>query len=76
METVFTTMALYYWWPTPSTQLHQGILSSRQFGIVLAGLACIMRPTSAILWIYVGMAHVFETRDKWKFVLGEVLPIG
>ena len=69
-------MALYYWWPTPSRKVHQGCFTSQQLGLFLAGLACVMRPTSAIVWFYVGVAHLIETQDKWRYIFGDVLPIG
>ncbi|KAG0553836.1 hypothetical protein KC19_12G042800 [Ceratodon purpureus] len=76
METVLTTIALYHWWPMSKTNARVGLLTSRQLGIISAGLACVMRPTSAIIWLYVGMAHWRETSNKRQYILEDVLPIG
>jgi phosphatidylinositol glycan class B len=76
METVLTTIALYHWWPISKAKPRVGLLTSRQVGIISAGLACVMRPTSAITWLYVGMAHWRETSNKCQYIFEDVLPIG
>lgn len=76
METVLTTIALYYWWPSSATRSRVGFLTSRQLGILSAGLSCVMRPTSLIIWLYVGIAHLLETITKRQYIFEEVLPIG
>ncbi len=80
LETVLTTMALFYWWPvqSPSTDHHHtgSIFTSRQLGLLLAGVACIIRPTSAIIWVYVGVVQLLKIQHKLQFLLSEVFPIG
>ncbi|KAH8933006.1 hypothetical protein BDL97_18G009300 [Sphagnum fallax] len=80
LETVLTTMALFYWWPvqSPSTDHHHtgSIFTSRQLGLLLAGVACIIRPTSAIIWVYVGVVQLLKIPHKLQFLLSEVFPIG
>ena len=44
--------------------------------MVIAALACAVRPTSAIIWLYVGTLELFLTPNKVKFVVLEVIPIG
>ncbi|XP_049359842.1 mannosyltransferase APTG1 isoform X2 [Solanum verrucosum] len=75
LETVLTVVSLYYWpciRPTAS-KISRG---SRKWGLATAALACAIRPTSAITWIYIGLLELYLTRDKLKFVLLEVIPIG
>ncbi|EPS61240.1 hypothetical protein M569_13558, partial [Genlisea aurea] len=73
METVLTIVSFYYW---PCMKNSRGSSSSRKYALLVAGLACAIRPTSAITWIYVGFLELFSTRDKLRFVLLEVAPIG
>ncbi|XP_049932426.1 mannosyltransferase APTG1 isoform X2 [Nymphaea colorata] len=78
LEAVLTIMAIYYW---PSLKCSQSPpyelrRTSRKVALVLAAFACAIRPTSAVIWIYLGTLHLFETRDKVKFVFMEVSPIG
>ncbi|KAH7841108.1 hypothetical protein Vadar_025664 [Vaccinium darrowii] len=49
---------------------------SRKWGLVVAPLACAIRPTSAITWAYVGILELLVTRDRLNFVFLEVAPIG
>ncbi|KAI3972945.1 hypothetical protein MKX01_019603 [Papaver californicum] len=45
-------------------------------GLVVAALACAVRPTSAITWLSVGLLELFETKDRIKFIFLEIAPIG
>lgn len=67
-------VSLYYW-PCirPSKKLP---FMSRKLGLAIAALACSFRPTSAIIWLYIGLLELFVTRDKLKFIFLEVAPIG
>lgn len=49
---------------------------SRKWGLAIAALACAIRPTSAITWVYVGLLELLVTRDRLKFLVLEVVPIG
>lgn len=49
---------------------------SRRLGVTIAAFACAIRPTSAIVWLYVGFVELFEARDRLRFVFLEVAPIG
>ncbi|KAJ8767304.1 hypothetical protein K2173_017348 [Erythroxylum novogranatense] len=77
METVLTLVGLYYW---PSMRLRHSpskvVLVSRKWGLVIAAIACAIRPTSAITWIYVGLVELYLTRDRLRFIFLEVFPIG
>lgn len=75
LETVLTLVSLYFW-PCMRTSSGKSSYVSRKWGLVLAALACAIRPTSAVTWIYVGVIELFYSRDKLKFVFLEVAPIG
>ncbi|XP_051142628.1 mannosyltransferase APTG1 isoform X2 [Andrographis paniculata] len=75
LETVLTLVSLYYWpclRPSPSA-VPSGY---RYCALLAAAVACAIRPTSAITWIYIGILELFTTRNKLKFVCLEVVPIG
>ncbi|XP_010453614.1 PREDICTED: GPI mannosyltransferase 3 isoform X1 [Camelina sativa] len=74
LETVLTIMGLYYW---PCIRNHSTDYPvNRKWGLVIAALACAIRPTSAVIWLYVGMLELFLTPNKVKFIVLEVIPIG
>lgn len=75
LETVLTLVGLYYW---PCMRVSAGKVHpvSRKWGLAVAALACAIRPTSAIIWLYVGLLELLVTRDRLRFVFLEVLPIG
>ncbi|GKE61412.1 GPI mannosyltransferase 3 [Tanacetum coccineum] len=75
LETVVTVISLYYW---PCLRLNSTNLPSvsRYWALVAAAIACAIRPTSAIIWLYVGLMELFVSRDRLKFVFLEVIPIG
>lgn len=75
LETVLTVVSLYYW-PCIRPSASKISRGSRKWGLATAALACAIRPTSAITWIYIGLLELCLTRDKLKFVLLEVIPIG
>ncbi|XP_024011165.1 GPI mannosyltransferase 3 isoform X2 [Eutrema salsugineum] len=74
LETVLTIMGLYYW---PSIRdASKDYPVNRKWGLVIAALACAIRPTSAIIWLFVGMLELFLTPNKLNFIILEVIPIG
>ena len=75
LETVFTLVSLYYW-PCMRTYVGKSSCVSRKWGLFVAALACAIRPTSAVTWMYVGFLELFNARDRLKFVFLEVAPIG
>lgn len=75
LETVLTVVSLYYW-PCMRVASEKVPLVSRKWALAAAALACAIRPTSAITWVYVGLLELFLTRDKLKFIFLEVAPIG
>lgn len=75
LETVLTLVSLYYW-PCMRPSSSKLPLESRKWGLIIAALACAIRPTSAIIWLYVGLLELFVTRDKLRFIFLEVAPMG
>lgn len=75
LETVLTIVSLYYW-PCIRPSSSKLPLESRKWGLLIAALACAIRPTSAIIWLYVGLLELFVSRDKLRFIFLEVAPIG
>ncbi|XP_076889169.1 mannosyltransferase APTG1-like [Bidens hawaiensis] len=75
LETVLTVISLYYW---PCLRINSGPRPpvSRTGALVTAAIACAVRPTSAIIWAYLGLMELIGSRDRLKFVLLQVLPIG
>ncbi|CAA7031370.1 unnamed protein product [Microthlaspi erraticum] len=74
LETVLTIISLYYWPCIRDSSKDYPV--NRKWGLVIAALACAIRPTSAIIWLYVGMLELFLTPNKIKFIILEVIPIG
>lgn len=72
IETVLTIISLYYW-PLITTSLSKeededtnGVLSSsRMYGLFWCGACVTMRPTSAVLWLYVGLCEIYRVKT-WK----------
>ncbi|XP_019162244.1 PREDICTED: GPI mannosyltransferase 3 [Ipomoea nil] len=75
LETVLTLVSLYYW-PCIRKSSKTTSLGSRKWALVVAALACAIRPTSAITWLYVGLLELYLTDEKIVFILLEVIPIG
>lgn len=75
LETVLTVISLYYW---PCLRINSSNKSpvSRTWALVAAAIACAIRPTSAIIWIYVGVMELYASSSRLKFVFLEVVPIG
>ncbi|KAG8372474.1 hypothetical protein BUALT_Bualt12G0069900 [Buddleja alternifolia] len=75
LETVLTIVSLYYW-PCMRVSSSTVTSGSRRYALAVAALACAIRPTSAITWIYVGLLELFLSSDMLKFVALEVVSIG
>lgn len=56
MEMVFTIVALNYW-PLPGvTDLNEkGWLKNYRISLILASIACVMRPTNGLIWLFLGV---------------------
>ncbi|CAL1376987.1 unnamed protein product [Linum trigynum] len=75
LEAVLTLVGLYHW-PCMRISPSDASLVSRKLGLAIAGLACAIRPTCAIIWVYIGFLELLLTRDRLRFVALEVVPIG
>lgn len=75
LETVLTIVSLYYW-PCMRVRSGKASPSSRKLALAIAAFACAVRPTSAVIWLYVGLIELFVASDRFKFVFLEVIPIG
>ncbi|XP_058082019.1 mannosyltransferase APTG1 [Magnolia sinica] len=76
LETALTMIGLFYWWPSLKGLSKPGPLASRKLALAVAALACAVRPTSAITWLYIGLLDLFKIRNRVKFLFLEVVPIG
>jgi phosphatidylinositol glycan class B len=63
IETTFTTIALYYY-------------SSLFLSLLLAGISCMLRPTSAIIWLAFGIQHILVNRKSVMSIMGMVVLTG
>ncbi|KAJ8523402.1 hypothetical protein ON010_g17578 [Phytophthora cinnamomi] len=84
VETLCTTAALAYW---PWKFLEDGVTkkkiddaaavnySNRTLALAFAALGVLFRPTNAIIWLYPGIVHFFQTHDRAHLIFGVVLPI-
>ncbi|MCO5564107.1 hypothetical protein L7F22_017763 [Adiantum nelumboides] len=77
LETVLTLAALYYWVVGERFPKFKCFSSftARQVALFLAALACVIRPTGALVWVYVGLIGLVKT-DKKSQLLFEVIFIG
>ncbi|KAK1265455.1 hypothetical protein QJS04_geneDACA011465 [Acorus gramineus] len=75
LETVLTTMGLFYWLCSKDDS-NRSISNSRKLALSIAALTCAIRPTSAITWLYIGLWDLFVKRERLKFIFLEVVPIG
>lgn len=75
LETVLTVVGLFYWSSfASSSKKHPS--GSRKLALFIASLACAIRPTSAITWLYVGFVDLWQERNRLKLIFLEVIPIG
>lgn len=75
LETVLAIISLYYW-PCLRVNSSHSPPVSRTWALVAAAVACAIRPTSAIIWVYVGLMELYVSCNKLKFIFLEVVPIG
>ncbi|XP_062224342.1 mannosyltransferase APTG1 [Phragmites australis] len=86
LETVLTVAGLYYWFTAIESSKGTLVVSkqqatanqsaSRKVALLIAALACAIRPTSAITWLYVGLLDFIQIKSKCRFVFLEVIPLG
>ncbi|KAM0841785.1 hypothetical protein ACQ4PT_058791 [Festuca glaucescens] len=87
LETVLTVAGLYYWFNAIESSKGISVDSkqqtasyrspqSRKMALLIAALACAVRPTSAITWLYVGLLDFIQTKSKCRLLFLEVIPLG
>lgn len=73
-ETILTTIALYYWpWDLKTSK---DSTSNLALSLLFAAIACLIRPTSAIIWVPLALYFLLNTNEKISFIFKKVLPIG
>ncbi|CAI5726728.1 unnamed protein product [Peronospora effusa] len=84
VETLCTTAALAFWpWKFLDDQAETKKTddvspvkrSNRTLALVFAALGVLFRPTNAVIWLYPGLVHFLQTRDRAHLMLSVVLPI-
>eukprot|EP01127_Copromyxa_protea_P020080 TRINITY_DN6643_c0_g1_i1.p1 TRINITY_DN6643_c0_g1~~TRINITY_DN6643_c0_g1_i1.p1 ORF type:complete len:516 (-),score=63.71 TRINITY_DN6643_c0_g1_i1:31-1578(-) len=74
LETTLIVVALYYWYQPDVRDA-----SNRRLPLVLGALSFLVRPTAAVLWIFVGVTELIAIKkfsDKLRFIMFEVVPVG
>lgn len=74
LETVLTTIALYYWPVDAKKEVTDPKQVIKALGF--AAFSCVVRPTAAIVWIPLSIWHLFLTPKKITFLLKYVFPVG
>ncbi|KAI4685162.1 hypothetical protein J4E81_008975 [Alternaria sp. BMP 2799] len=79
LETTITSVAIYYWpWQGAATAskgqtqiAHHdlGSLSELRLSLLLAALACILRPTNALIWLSVSVPALWQASHRLRYVL-------
>ncbi|PZD28072.1 GPI mannosyltransferase 3 [Pyrenophora tritici-repentis] len=91
LTTTITSIAMYYW-PWQGMSKHGaartqdkshiasqdlGLLTELRLSLLLAALACILRPTNALIWLAVSIPTLWQASQKLRYVLvREVLLCG
>ncbi|TDH65137.1 hypothetical protein CCR75_007156 [Bremia lactucae] len=82
IETMCTTAALAYWpWKFLEDRRDKKDKdisykqNNRAVALILAALGIIFRPTNAVIWLYLGIGHLWQTRDRAFLMFRLVVPI-
>ncbi|KAK9762674.1 glycosylphosphatidylinositol anchor biosynthesis [Basidiobolus ranarum] len=78
LEASLTIMALYYW---PFTNLianlpHEVWLKQLSKALSLAVLACVLRPTTVVIWIFLGLVLLVKKANYFLPIIYRVITIG
>ncbi|KAI9259445.1 Alg9-like mannosyltransferase family-domain-containing protein [Phascolomyces articulosus] len=69
IETTFTVIALNYW-PSPATKnSDSNWIKNYRISLLWASLACVMRPTNALIWLFAGLRLVIQSSSHRFTVL-------
>lgn len=65
MEMVFTIVALNYW-PIPGVVdfNKKGWLKYYRISLILASVACVMRPTNGLIWLFLGLDLIMAAKNN------------
>ncbi|KAI8060158.1 Alg9-like mannosyltransferase family-domain-containing protein [Gongronella butleri] len=78
LEMALTIIAMSLW-PFPgvsSLSDFSGLLTQYQWSLFWASLACVVRPTNALIWLFLGLQLVYHAPSRWRFpVLANALVI-
>lgn len=74
LESTMCIVALYYW-PFPTLKPRLGKLRTYSIAICFAALSCVLRPTSAILWIFLGIQLLMYTRFNFRIIVVTVVTL-
>ncbi|RIA93004.1 Glycosyltransferase Family 22 protein [Glomus cerebriforme] len=70
IETVLTTVALYYWpWPSFSMISWNDRIKTLRVSLTLAAICCILRPTNVIIWGFLGIQLLWETKEHFISII-------
>ncbi|CAG8483973.1 2949_t:CDS:2, partial [Funneliformis mosseae] len=71
IETVLTIIALYYWpWPTFSNLISwNDRIKMLRVSLSLAAVCCILRPTNAIIWGFLGIHLLWKTKEHLTSII-------
>jgi phosphatidylinositol glycan class B len=75
MEMVFTIIALNYW-PIPGiVNLNDSIwLKEYRISLILALIACMMRPTNGLVWLFLGTHLILSAKNhRIKIIINAVV---
>ncbi|KAI8381170.1 Alg9-like mannosyltransferase family-domain-containing protein [Radiomyces spectabilis] len=78
METVFTVLALNYW-PFPGLvdiSLDRRWQRHYRIALGLASVACILRPTNVLIWVFLGLQLLINSPQKRWAILFQTAMIG
>ncbi|KAJ3190186.1 hypothetical protein HDU85_000477 [Gaertneriomyces sp. JEL0708] len=72
LETTLTVMALYYWPRMQKGQKGMGTNSRHAYrkALILAAMGCIVRPTNALIWMFLGMRLLKQCSGfRWQLTV-------
>eukprot|EP01134_Creolimax_fragrantissima_P006177 CFRG6177T1 len=68
IEMIFTTIAMNFWhWPDVDVTPDQRI--SQRLPLMVAACACIVRPTSALLWVLIALQYLVFTNHRMSLLV-------
>ena len=75
MEMALTMMALNYW-PLTGFTVEQTWMTRYRKALVFAFIACVMRPTNALIWLFLGIQLIWTAKGRRTQVMVNAMVIG